>query len=447
MTEIVKDNNIPRGPAACVMKIAPVYSTGNSSFTRLDDEIREIEREQGVQAAYNRLLRLEVALGLRKSTLALYDHCGHFIGGGQKYGYTAAHALQDIFDITLLVNGELTHDDIRNWYGLDLSKCKIKVIKIPFFEQFDSPVLDPARISRRIENPFHLISRESGNYDFFINNSMNEMVFPLSNVSVLICHFPERRPKSYFYADRYTYVVYNSKYTAHWIEKKWKFTPHKHIYPPVDMEPEGDLEIPSIPKENIILSVARFESGGSKKQLEMVKTFLALNRRMPDVFKDWKLVLAGGSPKKNDYLRKIEETIRSHSAVNIELKINISADELKALYRRSSIFWHLCGLDQTDPSLVEHFGMTIVEAMQNGLVPIVFDGGGQREIVEQEVSGFRIQSTAALMNATIKLIREPALRSQLSRSAFERSKLFTREAFESNVRDFFSAELEKYRTL
>lgn len=441
-----KDNNIPRGPAACVMKIAPVYSTGNPSPPRLDDEILKILNEQGVQAAYNRLMRMEVALGLRKPTLALYDHCGHFIGGGQKYGFTAAHALRDIFDITLLVNGEITHGDIENWYGLDLSPCKIKVVKLPFFDQFDSPVLDPARVSRRMENPFHLISRESGNYDFFINNSMNEMVYPLSNVSVMICHFPERRPKSYFYADRYTYVVYNSKYTAHWIEKKWKFTPHKHIYPPVDMEPEEE-EKTRTPKENIILSVARFEAGGSKKQLEMVKTFLALNRRMPDLFKDWKLVLAGGSPAENDYLKKIEETIGSHEAVNIELKLNIAADELKALYRRSSIFWHLCGLDQTDPSLVEHFGMTIVEAMQNGLVPIVFDGGGQREIVEEGVSGFRVQSSAALMNAVIKLLRDPALRARLSRGAFERSKLFTRETFESNVRDFFSTELEKYRTI
>jgi glycosyltransferase involved in cell wall biosynthesis len=447
MTEIMKDKDVPRGPAACVMKVAPVYATGNPSLTRLDDEIREIEKAQGVQAAYNRLLRMEVALGLRKPTLALYDHCGHFIGGGQKYGFTAAYALQETFDITLLVNGEITHGDIRNWYGLDLSPCKIKVIKIPFFEQFNSPVLDPARVSRRMENPFHLISRESGNYDFFINNSMNEMVYPLSNVSVIICHFPERRPKSYFYADHYTYVVYNSKYTAHWIEKKWKFTPHKHIYPPVDMEPVKNEEKSPTPKENIILSVARFEGGGSKKQLEMVKTFIALNRRVPDLFKDWKLVLAGGSPDENDYLRKIEETIRSHGAANIELKINITAGELKTLYGRSSIFWHLCGLDQTDPSLVEHFGMTIVEAMQNGLVPIVFDGGGQREIVEQGVSGFRIQSTADLMNATITLLREPALRDQLGRSAFERSKRFTRETFESNVRDFFCAELEKYRTI
>jgi len=444
----MSDNTDFKGPVVCVMKVAPMASgtlSKNPGKSPLKEQIDAIRAEQGIQAAYNSLLRTEVAMGLRKPTLALYDHCGHFIGGGQKYGFTMAHALQDIFDITLLLNNEITHKDIEDWYHLDLSRCKIKVINLPFFEQFDSPVPDPARVSRRIGNPFHLISKESGNYDFFINNSMNEMVYPLSNVSFLVCHFPERRPKSYFYADRYTYVIYNSKYTAHWIEKKWKFTPHKHIYPPVDMGPDPGENRP--PKENIILSVARFEAGGSKKQLEMVKTFLKLDRQIPGMLTDWKLVLVGGSPDENDYLKTVRETIGSSGSSHIELKVNISGDELKEMYGKSRIFWHLCGLDQTDPSLVEHFGMTIVEAMQNGLVPIVFDGGGQREIVEHEAGGFRVRSTAQLMSFTKRLIRDHTLREEMGRRAFERSQLFTRETFETNVRDFFNAELEKYSTI
>ncbi len=279
----------------------------NLNTVQLRQELSKITAEYGIQVAYNALLRMEVALKLRKPTLAIYDHTGHIIGGGQKYGFTVAYTLQDIFDITLIVNKEISLQDILNWYLLDLSRCKIKIIEIPFFEQFGSQQLDPGRISRRMENPFHIISRESGNYDFFINNSMNEMVYPLSNISALICHFPERRPKSYFYTDRYTYVIYNSKYTAHWIEKKWKFVPHKHIYPPVDMAPEEEKK-PS--KENMILSVARFEVSGSKKQLEMVRTFLKLNRRFPDILKEWKLMIVGGSPGENDYLKKVRDTIK-----------------------------------------------------------------------------------------------------------------------------------------
>ncbi len=411
-------------------------------------EIDKIGLEKGFQAAYNALLRTEVALGLRKPSLAIYDHTAHLIGGGQKYGFTVAHALLDRFDITLLVNKKITHRDLSDWYHLDLSGCDIKIIPLPFFDRFDSLHLDPALVNRRTGNPFHIISRESGNYDFFINNSMNEKVFPLANVSMLICHFPERRPRDYFYADRYSYVIYNSAYTAYWIEQKWKFKPHHHIYPPVDMAPTvtgDDGEFP--PKENIILSVARFEAGGSKKQLEMVYSFLKLNRQFPDIFSRWNLVLAGGCPDENDYLKKIKAVLQKSGNNNIHLKLNISGDDLKELYRKSSIFWHLCGLDQSDPALVEHFGMTIVEAMQNRLVPVVFDGGGQREIVVPGISGARISSSAELMTTSLKLARDAQLREELGNNAFERSKTFSRDVFEKKVRDFFDDVLQKYRSI
>ncbi len=426
--------------------IIDILSLPTPDMEQLKGHLAGVAEKEGTQTAYNRLMRAEVIRGLRKPTLAIYDHTGHLIGGGQKYGLTVANALKEMFDITLILNSEITHQNIMDWYHLDLSSCKIKVIPLEFFRQFDSPHFDPARVSRRIENPFHIISRESGTYDFFINNSMNEMVCPLSNYSALICHFPERRPKSYFYADRYTHIIFNSNYTAHWIERKWKFTPHKHIYPPVDMAPAPGEKLPQ--KENIILSVARFEAGGSKKQLEMVKSFLKLNRRFPKLLKEWQLVLAGGSADENDYLKTIRETIEDENGdAHIRLLVNTSGDQLKSMYRKAKIFWHLCGLDQTDPALVEHFGMTIGEAMQNRLAPIVFDGGGQKEIVRQGENGFRISSTAQLMRHTMTLVRDPQLLETLGNNAFEKSHEFSRETFEKKVKDFFDLQLNKYRSL
>jgi len=410
----------------------------------LSAAIEEISGSYGVQAALNGLLRAQVILGLRKPSLAIYDHTWHMIGGGQKYGFTMAHALQDVFEVTLLANREICHGNILEWYHLDLHKCKIKIVPLPFFGDWRH--LDPARVTIRTENPFHLVALESGNYDFFINNSMNEKVLPLSNVSSLVCHFPERRPKDYFYADRYSHVIYNSDYTAGWIEKKWKFTPHKHIYPPVDMAPNVAADGGN-KKENIILSVARFEEGGSKKQMEMVRTFLKLNGR--SLMRDWRLVLAGGcaDPEANAYLQGIKAKIKKFGADNIQLLVNCSGDQLKEMYAKGKIFWHLCGLDQTDPALVEHFGMTIVEAMQNGLVPIVFDGGGQREIVEHEVSGFRVSTTSDVMSFSLKLAQTPALRESMSGKAIVRSALFSREVFEKRVLEFYTAERDKYASL
>jgi len=402
--------------------------------------IKYINDNMGVQTSLNFLSRIELARGIRPLKVALYDHTIHLIGGGEKYGLTLINALPRDIDITIIANKPVTLDDFSKWYGLELNHCKIEVVPLPFFDKEESNLIDPAKVDLRVDNPFHTISRISSNYDIFINNSMNEMVFPLSPLSVLICHFPERRPQSYFYADKYNYIVYNSKYTAGWIQKKWHLTPHEHIYPPVDMQTSSLKGR----KENLILSVARFEIGGSKKQLEMIQTFQKLNRIDLAFFKKWRLVLVGGSPDSNPYLDKIKDILAKANLNNIEIKVNISGDELSQLYQKAKLFWHICGLNQTDPSLVEHFGMTIVEAMQNYIAPIVFDGGGQREIIDHGVNGYRIQSLSDLIRFTSDLAHNPARIKKFGIQAQKKSLLFTRERFEETVRDFYNRIVTDY---
>ena len=425
-------------------KVLDILTNLNQSarpdISELSAEVERISSDLGLQAVYNLLMRAEVILGIRKPSLAIYDHSFHFIGGAQKYGLTLTSALQDLFDITILANKKVGYEDFESWYQLNLSKCDIKVIRLPYYEEKNIIHFDPAGISKEVENPFHLMSRESGNYDIFINNSMNEMVYPLSNISVLICHFPERRPKSYFYADQYNHVIYNSRYTAEWITKKWKFKPHFHIYPPVDME------TPTSPtqKKKIILSVARYEVEGSKRQKEMIETFLKLNHIYPEIVKDWTFILAGGSNPDNRYLSQLKEIVGKIPEKNVELKVNISSQELKTLYQESTLFWHICGMAHDDPSEIEHFGMTIVEAMQNKMVPVVYDGGGPKEIVDHGINGFRAKTKAEFATYSIQLLKDKKLIQKLSESAFKKALTFSKKNFEERVETYFKDLLHTY---
>ncbi len=376
----------------------------------------------------NSLKKLEVNKGFRKPKLGFYDHTIHIIGGGQKYGLSILDLLKDYFEITIIANKKVGLNDFKEWYGFDFKNIEIKVIDLEFFK--DDFNLDPNKVMEGDDNPFEKISYESMNYDIFINNSMNEMVYSFSPVSILICHFPERRPDRYFYVDKYDYVVYNSKYTSEWIKNKWSIEPKIHIYPPVDMVPEKKTE-----KEKIILSVARFEVGGSKRQLEMINAFKKMKKIYPEKMRDWRFVLIGGSGKENPYLEKIKQV--SGVSDDIEIHVNISLRELRDYYMRSKIFWHMCGLNNNDPSLIEHFGMSIVEAMQNGLVPIVYDGGGQREIVENNISGFRVKSQFELIMKTILLIDDEVMNKKMSENSINRGKDFSIDVFNSRVRKFF----------
>jgi glycosyltransferase involved in cell wall biosynthesis len=412
----------------------------SETSSRLPKLVDDLARNKGLQSAWNLVSFLEVALGLRKPRVGIYDHALHYIGGAQKYGSTIAQTLQDDFEVTFLGNKPVALADLEAWYGLDLSRCRLKVVPLPFFEEKGRhpQIVDAGEVDTcKDENPFHPVSRESGNYDIFVNNGMLEMVYPLANTSLFVCHFPERKKSRYFYVRRYTEIVFNSLYTASWIQKRWNLTPHKHIYPPVDMEPSAF----PLNKENIILSVSRFDEGGNKQQLDMVSVFQEIVKSRPREMSGWKLVLVGGSPPGNPYLERIRAHLKRSPAETIDLKVNVPATELKSEYERAKIFWHFCGLGQTDPAKVEHFGMTVAEAMQNGCVPVAFRGGGQTEIVEDGLSGFLFSSEQELTDKTLGLLASAGRLDEMSGRAHQRGKAFRREVFSDVVRSYFQSLL------
>lgn len=126
------------------------------------------------------------------------------------------------------------------------------------------------------------------------------------------------------------------------------------------------------------------------------------------------------------------------------MKINVPEGDLRRIYQKGKIFWHFCGLNQKDPAKVEHFGMNIVEAMQNACLPIIFRGGGQPEIVEDGKTGFLFSDEDELMSATLDVIRHPERLEEMSSRAREKSRVFHAKVFIEKVRSFFSQLFKRY---
>ena len=74
--------------------------------------------------------------------------------------------------------------------------------------------------------------------------------------------------------------------------------------------------------------------------------------------------------------------------------------------------------------------MTTVEAMQNGCVPVVIDGGGQKEIVENGVNGFRFRNEREMKKLTIWLIKDEKLMMHLSLSTKKSSEEYSKDKFQ-----------------
>jgi len=396
------------------------------------------------------LKRLEVIQSDRPLTIGIYDHALHTIGGGQRYIATLAATLQDQFSITFLTNKPVTLAQIEAWYGLDLSQCQLEVIPLPFFDQQNAAVDGTWVTPEMAENPFDLVSEKSREFDIFINANQLTKVKPQSPISIFFCHFPDSWRDVHFAADRYTLIITSGQYAQRWIRKLWNLEPTLCLYPPIETP---SLEFHSseaftqfiAQRDRLILSVARFDTGGNKKQLELIQAFQKLRQIYPELCQDWQLILVGGSSENSAYLQRLQIEVAQDSAIQIQ--VNLPLEDITKLYRQASFFWHLCGLDEFQPERVEHFGMVTVEAMQQGCIPIVFDGGGQREIVEAGISGERVQTIEELVAKTAALMTQPERRFEMAKQAIQRGQRFSRSRFETRVEDLFTLLEQTYRQL
>ena len=136
----------------------------------------------------------------------------------------------------------------------------------------------------------------------------------------------------------------------------------------------------------------------------------------------------------SDYLQRIQ-----HEALGfpITLHIDIPFQELVQLYSESTIYWHASGFgenEKREPIKFEHFGITTVEAMASGCVPVVIGMGGQPEIVQHGHNGFLWLKLEELQSLTWKLVRDPELCLKLSNAALSDSHRYGKANFDTLLR-------------
>jgi glycosyltransferase involved in cell wall biosynthesis len=205
-------------------------------------------------------------------------------------------------------------------------------------------------------------------------------------------------------------IIVNSKFTKGVIDQEFGVD-SVVIYPPVPVE-----KIKPKRKENIILFVGRFsELKQAKNQDVLVKAF---KRLYDSGFREWRLILAGGAEVGGrDYIKKIK---RMSEGYPIEIIESPSFKEIIDLYGRAKIFWSAVGFgtkEEKEPEKVEHFGISLVEAMAAGATPVVYAAGGYKEIVKDSENGYLWKDIRGLLKITKKLIADKGGLVKISRQA------------------------------
>jgi glycosyltransferase involved in cell wall biosynthesis len=242
-------------------------------------------------------------------------------------------------------------------------------------------------------------------------------------------HFPQT----------YGEIWANSMFTSSYVTKRWNVN-SEVVYPPTThmTQPTGNRD----PYQ--ILSIGRFMSplsGHSKNQIELIEAFdeLAAGSNLP-----WKLNLVGGLNDSNlEYFNRVKKAVE-RSPHTINLFPNCDSDTKQRLVSESNYFWHAGGLGipQSKPEKMEHFGIAVVEAIDSGLIPVVFDAAGPAEILGA-FPQLRFETLPELSSKTIALSQMETQEIFEIRSSLRKmSENFSTENF-SNV---VGNQLQKYKT-
>lgn len=350
--------------------------------------------------------------------VAIYSPYLDTLGGGERYMMTIAEVLSSKSSVDVVLDKHLNSLG-RDWLEKNLQeRFDLNLSNVNFVR---APVGEGSNFFQRL-----LFLKQ---YDLLIYLTDGSLFIPFSKRNILhiqtpLVGQPSKSVWGKFKLSGWDLIIYNSEFTKENSKKNW---PKKSIviYPPVDVD-----KIKPLTKKKYILSVGRFFGYlRDKKQKLLIDAFKKLHQ--DKVVADWSLHLVGSAAEGDkDY---IDELKRIAKDMPVNFYPNLGYTELIQLYGQSSIYWHAAGYGESDPTKMEHFGITTVEAMAGGCVPVVIGKGGQTEIVEPGKSGFLWNNLGELQNLTLKLINEDNLRKNLSNKARIRARVFSKRKFVERI--------------
>jgi glycosyltransferase involved in cell wall biosynthesis len=352
--------------------------------------------------------------------IGLYSPYLDTLGGGERYLLSIVSYYLDCgFPVDIFWPAESILKKIKDRFALDLPADRISIVP---------------QGHKLFEQKGNLSAKKTyfKQYDKVFNMSDGSLplMFGKKNYLLMQAPFlsnPDSWLKTKLKLSKIAKVVCYSNFVKKHIDKTFSCR-STVIYPPVDI----NRFLPG-KKDKKILSVGRFDENlNAKRQDVLIKTF---KQMIDNGLKGWELVLAGGLLKKTKDYQDLQRLAQGYP---VQLRPNLSFSKLQNLYARSSIYWQATGFGsnlEQNPEKAEHFGITVVEAMVSGCVPLCFNAGGFKEILSEGKDGYLWSSTKELVEKTLNLIKGRLDQKHIVKRARQKSKQFSIEIFHKKLQE------------
>lgn len=244
----------------------------------------------------------------------------------------------------------------------------------------------------------------------FTHASLWRFLGPIYNVAMSVCE--EMSPSRL--------LLTNSVFMKDVIRKSLHRVPVV-VYPPVDVESFSRGK-GADKDDGLVVVVASYAPKRHLEQIPLIAKYAECAR----------FVVIG---KTNEYseltLRGLEDRIATLGVGDrVTLLKNLPFGELLEILSRAKVYLHVMPFD--------HFGISVVEAMASGCVPVVPRSGGPwMDILggEQGVFGFSYESAAEAGVQIERLINDEALRRRIAEKASLRAREFDKSVFMRRLAD------------
>lgn len=337
-------------------------------------------------------------------------------GGGIVYVLSIAKLLsKNGFDVTIFFYDTLLLAELHNQY-------KTSGLKIKLLKRKATPLL----------SQIYFGLKEWASFDIVIQQSLLAPRLTFVKKSFVLCDFPigiiqslSEKMRLYSWKN----IIVNSEYTKGWVQKYWK-REAVVFYPPIDKP-----GIFNQTRNLDLVCVGRFNNGKrSKRQDVVIEVFKDLIVRG---YKGTNLHLIGYN-QNNDYVNQLKESALDFPVFFHE---NCSNEKRISILNQSALFISACGYDNNEkeePMLVEHYGISVVEAMSHGCIPLVIGKGGHTETVDHKINGYHWFTKEELKEELTTLLENKQLREEMSEASYLKSEEYSFEKLEEKILNIFS---------
>ena len=204
------------------------------------------------------------------------------------------------------------------------------------------------------------------------------------------------------------------------------------IFPPVTPVP-----IKAGPKNGPmkVTLIGRFFCGGHNKRHDVA---IDAVRKLVERGLSVELNLVGSVHAGAEHRTHLEWLKERARGLPVIFHTNLSREGIERVLGESQLYWHATGFgvdDAVHPEKCEHFGISILEAMSAGCVPLVCRNGGPIEFVTEQVNGFHYGSLDELVEKSHLLLERPDMLKALGGTARGAAAKYSQEAFDARWRE------------